>query len=77
MPVLEAMASGLPVVSTDCLGIRTFCKHGDNCLVAAADDATGGLALAFAAVWEFAKCAAAGLAQQLLCTREKVVHRHT
>lgn len=41
MPVLEAMASGVPVVTTDCLGVRTFCKHGDNCLIAAPDDAAG------------------------------------
>jgi hypothetical protein len=41
MPVLEAMACGVPVVTTDCLGVRTFCNHGENCLVAAADDATG------------------------------------
>jgi glycosyltransferase involved in cell wall biosynthesis len=43
MPVLESMACGVPVVTTDCLGVRTFCKHGENCLVAAADDATGTL----------------------------------
>jgi glycosyltransferase involved in cell wall biosynthesis len=39
MPVLEGMATGLPVVTTDCLGIRTFCRHGENCLVAPTDDA--------------------------------------
>lgn len=43
MPVLEAMASGVPVVTTDCLGVRTFCSHGDNCLIAAPDDAAGEL----------------------------------
>jgi hypothetical protein len=41
MPVLEAMASGLPVVTTDCLGVRTFCRHGDNCLMALPDDVAG------------------------------------
>eukprot|EP00879_Flechtneria_rotunda_P014692 GHRR01015353.1.p1 GENE.GHRR01015353.1~~GHRR01015353.1.p1 ORF type:complete len:789 (+),score=385.35 GHRR01015353.1:278-2644(+) len=41
MPVLEAMASGLPVVTTDCLGVRTFCKHRKNCLIAPPDDVTG------------------------------------
>jgi glycosyltransferase involved in cell wall biosynthesis len=46
MPVLEAMASGLPVVTTDCLGVRTFCQHGHNCLMAKADDAAGGLTYA-------------------------------
>jgi hypothetical protein len=39
MPVLEAMASGLPVVTTDCLGTRSFCQHGANCLLAPPDDA--------------------------------------
>lgn len=34
MPVMEAMASGVPVVTTDCLGVRTFGKHGSNCLMA-------------------------------------------
>lgn len=41
MPVLEAMATGLPVVTTDCLGVRTFCRHGDNCLMALPDDVAG------------------------------------
>ena len=43
MPVLEAMASAVPVVTTDCLGVRTFCRHGENCLIAAPDDAAGGV----------------------------------
>lgn len=38
MPVLEAMATGLPVVTTDCLGVRTFCRHGENCLMGLPDD---------------------------------------
>uniref|UniRef100_A0A061SAC2 Group 1 glycosyl transferase n=1 Tax=Tetraselmis sp. GSL018 TaxID=582737 RepID=A0A061SAC2_9CHLO len=33
MPVMEAMASGLAVVTTDCLGVRTFAVHGVNALV--------------------------------------------
>lgn len=41
MPVLEAMATGLPAVTTDCLGVRTFCKHGENCLVGLPDDVAG------------------------------------
>jgi glycosyltransferase involved in cell wall biosynthesis len=41
MPVLEAMASGVPVVTTDCLGVRSFCQHGVNCLIAEPDDAMG------------------------------------
>lgn len=43
MPVLEAMATGLPVVTTDCLGVRTFCRHGENCLMGLPDDVAGGL----------------------------------
>jgi glycosyltransferase involved in cell wall biosynthesis len=34
MPVMEAMASGLAVVSTRCLGVNTFARHGVNALLA-------------------------------------------
>ena len=34
MPVLEAMASGLAVVATRCLGVESFAHHGANCLLA-------------------------------------------
>lgn len=34
MPVLEAMASGLAVVATRCLGVESFAQHGTNCLLA-------------------------------------------
>ena len=34
MPVLEAMAAGLAVVATACLGVDTFARHGINALVA-------------------------------------------
>lgn len=34
MPVLEAMASGLAVVATRCLGVNSFCQHLLNCLLA-------------------------------------------
>lgn len=47
MPVLEAMASGLPVVTTDCLGVRSFAAHGANCLMAPPDDAEGERTLFF------------------------------
>lgn len=35
MPVLEAMAAGLAVVATACLGLDTFARHGMNALLAA------------------------------------------
>ena len=34
MPVLEAMAAGLAVVATSCLGVDTFARHGMNALLA-------------------------------------------
>lgn len=34
MPVLEAMASGLAVVATRCLGVESFAQHGVNSLLA-------------------------------------------
>ena len=36
MPVLEAMAAGLPVVASACLGVQTFAQHGVNALLAEA-----------------------------------------
>ena len=33
MPVLEAMAAGLAVVATACLGVNTFARHGMNALL--------------------------------------------
>jgi GT2 family glycosyltransferase len=37
LPVLEAMATGAPVVCTDANGNRDFCRDGDNCLMPAAE----------------------------------------
>ena len=37
LPLLEAMAAGTPVVSTDAHGNRDFCRHEENCLIADAD----------------------------------------
>jgi len=39
MPVLEAMASGVPVVSSKCHGVDMFCSHRYNCLLAPPFDA--------------------------------------
>jgi glycosyltransferase involved in cell wall biosynthesis len=33
LPLLEAMAAGTPVVSTDAHGNRDFCRHEENCLI--------------------------------------------
>jgi glycosyltransferase involved in cell wall biosynthesis len=33
LPILEAMATGLPVVCTDAHGNRDFCRDGENCLI--------------------------------------------
>jgi hypothetical protein len=32
LPALEGMAMGTLVVCPDCIGNRTFCSHGENCL---------------------------------------------
>ena len=37
LPLLEAMAAGTPVVSTDAHGNRDFCRHEENCLIADPD----------------------------------------
>jgi glycosyltransferase involved in cell wall biosynthesis len=33
LPILEAMATGVPVVCTDAHGNRDFCRDGVNCLM--------------------------------------------
>jgi len=35
LPALEAMAMGVNVVTPDCVGARSFCRHNDTCLVTA------------------------------------------
>jgi glycosyltransferase involved in cell wall biosynthesis len=37
LPLLEAMAAGTPVVSTDAHGNRDFCRDGENCLIVDSD----------------------------------------
>jgi GT2 family glycosyltransferase len=63
LPVLEAMATGLPVVCTDAHGNRDFCRDGENCLIPAAEP--GAVASAVRRVLEDpalrARLAAAGL----------------
>eukprot|EP00873_Tetraselmis_striata_P033293 jgi/Tetstr1/453557/TSEL_040525.t1 len=39
MPVMEAMASGLAVVTTNCLGVMSFAQDGSNCMLANTNDA--------------------------------------
>ena len=46
LPLLEAMAAGTPVVSTDAHGNRDFCRHEQNCLIADATPEAVGDALA-------------------------------
>lgn len=38
MPPLEAMATGVPIVSTDCGGVETFAKHFENAILAEPGD---------------------------------------
>ncbi len=38
LPILEAMAAGVPVVCTDAHGNRDFCFHGKNCLMVEQDN---------------------------------------
>src|SRR5256885_4024793 len=33
LPLLEAMATGTPVICTDAHGNRDFCRDGENCLM--------------------------------------------
>jgi len=39
LPALEAMALGVPVVLTDCIGSRQYTRDGENCLLAAPEPA--------------------------------------
>lgn len=41
LPLLEAMATGAPVVCTDAHGNRDFCVDGKNCLIVEHDDVEG------------------------------------
>ncbi|TDN87871.1 glycosyltransferase [Microbacterium sp. BK668] len=41
LPVLEAMAAGCPVITTDSHGNRDFCRDGENSVFVAQDDAAG------------------------------------
>jgi glycosyltransferase involved in cell wall biosynthesis len=38
LPILEAMAAGSPVITTDSHGNRDFCRDGENCIVVGQDD---------------------------------------
>lgn len=41
LPILEAMATGCPIVCTDAHGNRDFCHDGKNCLIVEHDDIEG------------------------------------
>jgi glycosyltransferase involved in cell wall biosynthesis len=41
LPIIEAMAAGCPVITTDSHGNRDFCIDGVNCLVVEVDDSDG------------------------------------
>ena len=64
LPLLEAMAAGTPVVSTDAHGNRDFCRDGENCLIVDADPASvsGALARLFGDPALRARLAEGGLA---------------
>ncbi len=38
LPILEAMAAGCPVITTDSHGNRDFCRDGENCVIVPQDD---------------------------------------
>lgn len=38
LPILEAMAAGCPVITTDSHGNRDFCRDGENCILVPQDD---------------------------------------
>ncbi|MEL4319012.1 glycosyltransferase family 4 protein [Leifsonia sp. YIM 134122] len=41
LPILEAMAAGCPVITTDSHGNRDFCVADENCIMVGQDDAAG------------------------------------
>jgi glycosyltransferase involved in cell wall biosynthesis len=64
LPLLEAMAAGTPVVSTDAHGNRDFCRDGQNCLIVDSDptSVSGALARLFRDPALRARLVEAGLA---------------
>ena len=67
LPALEAMAAGCVVVTLDCVGNRSFCQHGVNCLIGEREPA----ALA-AAVRQALSLDQAGRSRLLAAARETV-----
>jgi GT2 family glycosyltransferase len=63
LPILEAMASGTPVVCTDADGNRDFCVDGENCLMVAdrAEDVAAAVARVLADQALGKRLAAAGI----------------
>ena len=71
LPAVEAMAAGCVVVTMDCVGNRSFCLPGRNCLVADAD------AAALAASVRDALRLDAGARGRLLAAAAKTVNDHS
>jgi len=71
LPILEAMAAGCPVITTDSHGNRDFCVDGVNCVMVEQDDVSG-LATAMSRVLEDV-----GLQQSLRAAGLLTAERHT
>jgi len=41
LPIIEAMAAGCPVITTDSHGNRDFCRDGENCIMVEQNDVEG------------------------------------
>ena len=71
LPALEAMAAGCVVVTMDCIGNRSFCLPGRNCLVADAN------AAALAASVHDALRLGVGARERLLAAAAETVDAHS
>ena len=71
LPALEAMAAGCVVVTLDCVGNRSFCRHGVNCLVGERQP------VALAATVAQALRLAPAARSRLLAAARETVERHS